>query len=95
MHDAIQTGLKQGGSKDIALPAFDEAPVHKGRDELEDMALAHAQNMLMTGPKATPPKFRRVRRIIRQMILGLPGNGQRIKIGGQLYHPTKGQRPNV
>lgn len=78
-------------------PLFQQmADARKPKYSQEEISMAYA--ILMTGPKATPPRFKTVRRIIKQMRANMDIKGKRVvrfdeATGKTLtYHPTKGLR---
>jgi hypothetical protein len=78
----------------MAASIRDDAPMppQRGQNAQEQYEINVTYAALMTGPKATPPKWKAVKRVMAQQKMGLSMLGKRVKIGANIFHPTKGLR---
>ena len=89
----------QKHAPEVATTLEEMAEAKKPEYTAEEINVGYT--VLMTGPKATPPKWKTVRRIIWQMRRKMDIKGRRVvrfnEVTGKTltYHPTKGLRDAI
>lgn len=81
-------------ARDVPMPDSDKQKIaDRAARAAYEKAFRQATAMLMTGPRATPPRRNTVLRMMRLLRAGGPSiKGALIKRGDVLWHPTKGRR---